>query len=173
MDDGNSIRPGTALGSCHGGAGNSGKGRLFATARDGGAAGPWGLVSLCLALCLTLGLAACGTNIKGLLAKEADGAWENESLTEKAVLVAPEALVEVRDAEDAKFAQCRQIDEAVQERLDRGHIGFWEQLLSDLKLLGALLVPVPFVERCADAHEDYDEAILRLRESLAADGGAD
>lgn len=155
------------------GRGITGRDRRKTMVRADGAAGLRVASALLLSLCLIAGLAGCGTNIKWLLAKEADGAWENDTLTQKVERLAPEALGEVRAAEDAKFERCRRIDEAVQERLDQVRIGFWEQFLADLKLLGALLLPVPFVERCADAHEDYDEAILKLRKTIAANGWVD
>ena len=146
------------------------------TARPEGRPGGWAF-RLCLLAALTLSLGACGTDIKWLLAKEAQGAWANEDLIREAESRHAEdpvagALSQVRAAEDDKFLQCEPIDGAVRARLDRVHLPFFEQFWGDLQLLVSLLVPVPFVERCAEAHESYETAVVRLRHELVV-GGTD
>ncbi len=123
-----------------------------------------------LSVCLALALSACGTNVKWLIARESQDGWHNGRLIQLAEVREPAALAEVLAAEDGKIERCHTINTAARERLGRLHLPFWEQLLADFKLLVALLIPLPAVERCADAHETYDEAVVRLREELAIDG---
>lgn len=116
-------------------------------------------------VCVLL-LAGCGTSIKGMLSKQGQTFWESEQLVEHPDAQGSEQLAAFLDAEDAKVEQCRRIDGAVSERMQKDTLPFWEQLWSDLTQLVALVVPIPVVERCAAAHDDYHRALERLRESL-------
>lgn len=139
-------------------------------------AGPWGWAGrLVLLAGLAVSLAACGTDIKWLLAKEARGAWTNQDLILEAEERRAEgavagALSRVLTAEDTKFLHCETIDGAVRARLEQPHLTFFERLYGDLQLLVSLLIPVPSVERCAAAHESYEAAVIRLRHQLVVEG---
>ncbi len=117
------------------------------------------------ALACALLLAGCGTSIKGLLSKQGQTFWEAEQLVENADAQGSEQVAAVLEAEEVKVEQCERIDGAVTERMQRDTLPFSEQLWSDLTLLVSLMVPIPVVERCAAAHDDYYRALERLRES--------
>ncbi len=81
----------------------------------------------------------------------------------------------VYDAEARKEEACRPLYAQVQRRIDRayeaGSFSLGARFWSDLSLLGALLVPMTSVERCAAAQRAYREAYGRLQQHLTVHGG--
>ena len=70
-------------------------------------------------------------------------------------------------AEMAKLDACRPIDEAVADAVEAGAmISFDKQFVSDASRLVAFIIPLPSVERCAKAHEDYRREYSALRTRL-------
>jgi hypothetical protein len=119
------------------------------------------LRALCC-LSLSLGLAACGTDVKWLLKRDGVLVAEADRVAAAAEFIDPELTTELYDAEDAKQAACRMIYESVAQLMARPPT-FGEQLVSDLGMFLAYLVPLGEVERCASAQADYEAALDRLR----------
>ena len=125
-----------------------------------------------LAVLLVLGLTGCGTNIPKLLQDDSKLAWEGE----EAILLAEDQNLSVTnayyDAETEKYHSCRPIYRAADERIERESGGnqtsLLDQFLGDLMLLGALLVPVPEIEDCAQAVERYQRAYVALTDQTGS-----
>jgi hypothetical protein len=79
-----------------------------------------------------------------------------------AEVIDPEITTDLYDAEDAKQQACQMIYQSVAQLMARPPT-FGEQLVSDLGMFLAYLVPLSDVERCASAQADYETALDRLR----------
>ncbi len=118
-----------------------------------------------------LSLAGCGTDVRELLRDDNQLAWEVEEAVATAEDVGPGLDRDLQSADVTKMEACKEIYEATNARMEREMSGdgltFPEQFFADLRLLFIRLVPVPSVERCADAQDDYIAAYENLRERLA------
>ncbi len=118
-----------------------------------------------LALCCLV-LAGCGTSIKGLLEEESRLLWQSEP-----VIAAAEAEGEGReeriyDAEAARHRACEKIIEAVRKQRDEGPGSFAQRFKSDFGQFASALVPIPSVERCAEAQDRYARELADLCRDL-------
>ena len=121
--------------------------------------------ALLLALCILL--AGCGNNVTTLLQEESQLAWDAHQAAMAASDLEPGLEDAFYDAEMAKFEACRPIDEAVADAVEAGSmISFAKQFVSDASRLVAFIIPLPSVERCAKAHEDYRREYSALRTRL-------
>lgn len=78
--------------------------------------------------------------------KEGENAWRAEPVIQDAEAQDPALLEELIAAEELKREHCQVINSAVHKRVAR--------------------LTIPMVERCAAAHQSYDEAPRRLQERL-------
>jgi len=113
-----------------------------------------------------LGLSGCGTDIRHLLEQDAEVTWRAHRMQLLIGNGEPEITRALDQAEDGKLAACRDINKRAWEATEDPRQSFFEQLLTDLSLLFAFLVPVGSVERCADAQRDYRQAFEESLESL-------
>lgn len=124
-----------------------------------------------LGLLITLAsLAACGTDVRYLVREESRTFWINERIIG---LAEAEGLAEVETvyaAEAAKERACAVVTEATEARLFATGGGFWAGLWSDLREFAVSVFPVPAVERCAEAHARYRQAVAALCRTLRARG---
>ena len=122
-------------------------------------------------LIVCLSLTGCGTDVRGLLRDDNQLAWEVEEAVASAEDAGSGLDRDMQRAEVAKMDACKEIYEATDARMERemggDGLSFTEQFWADLRLLVIRLVPVPSVERCAEAQDDYVAAYENLRERLA------
>jgi hypothetical protein len=105
---------------------------------------------------------ACGTSLRGLLEEDSRLGWEAETVISSAEELAPGLQDELYAAEAARHAACKPVTEAVQQRIAEGEGAFMSRLRSDFAELVALLVPIPVVERCAEAQTAYRLEVASL-----------
>ena len=122
------------------------------------------------ALCCLV-LAGCGTSIKGLLEEESRLLWQSEPVIAAAEAEGRGREEGIYDAEAARHRACEKIIEAVRKQRDEGPGSFAERFKSDFGQWAAALVPVPSVERCAEAQDIYARDLADLCRSLK-EGGA-
>jgi hypothetical protein len=125
------------------------------------------LLLRCLAAALCLALAGCGTSIKGLLEEESALVWQSEPVVAAAEAEGRGREETLYDAEAARHQACEKIIEAVRQKRDEGGGSLGQRFWSDFRQLSALLVPIPSVERCAEAQDLYKDELARLCRSLA------
>ncbi|MGH6933569.1 MAG: hypothetical protein ACREEE_14175 [Dongiaceae bacterium] len=117
-------------------------------------------------------LAGCGTNVPWLLERDSAFLPRASVIVSDAELAGPELSDPVYAAEDSKIAACRFMNEAVVDRMMRDP-SFGEQFVSDVGVVVALLVPIPKVERCAEAFDSYVAAVDALEQRLGAVGSVE
>lgn len=118
-------------------------------------------------LALTLLLAGCGTDVRSLLGKESKLAWDAHQLALAAADLEPGLENPLYDAGEAKQEACQPIDRSVIRAIERsGGLSFGEQFVSDLSRLVVFVFPIGFVERCAEAHDDFEQEFVTLNDRL-------
>lgn len=122
---------------------------------------------------LCLALAACGTDVHWLLKRDSALVAEADRIATAAEAVDPNLTTDMYDAEDAKRAACQTIYQSISEGMTRPPT-FGEQLVADLGLFVAYLVPIEEIERCAEAEDAYEAAVKALANRIgpASSGGA-
>lgn len=116
---------------------------------------------------LMLLLAGCGTDVKRLIGEETRMAWDAHQIAMDAADLEPGLEESIYAAELTKLEACEDINENVAESIRKGGIfSFGEQFMTDLSLLTAYLFPLTSVERCADAHEIYEQEFVTLQQKL-------
>ena len=122
-------------------------------------------MALLLALCILL--AGCGNNVMTLLQEESEIVWDAHQVAMAAGDLEPGLEDAFYDAEMAKFEACRPIDEAAADAVEAGGVtSFTKHFVSDASRLVAFVIPLPSVERCAKAHDDYRREYSALRTRL-------
>jgi hypothetical protein len=122
---------------------------------------------------LSLGLAACGRDVQGLLKRESRRAWDADQLVVMAEDLDAGLEQPVYAAESAKQKACADFDKASRERMEYfGEMPFWQALWSDFSRFVLLFLPWQSVEDCARAHARYNEEINLLGRRLK-DSGVD
>jgi hypothetical protein len=125
------------------------------------------LLPKCLAAALLFVLTGCGTSIKGLLEEESALVWQSEPVVAAAEAEGRGREEALYDTETARHQACEKITEAVRQKRDEGGGSFGQRFWSDFRQLSALLVPIPSVERCAEAQDLYKDELAALCHSLA------
>jgi hypothetical protein len=116
-------------------------------------------------LAATILLSGCGTNVLYILSEESRVLAKADPLVQSAEELANGLENPVYAAEEFKDRACDFLHEAVLDRLQRNP-GFGEQFVSDLTSAVVLLVPIPQVERCAEALEAYSGTVDALSREI-------
>ena len=94
-------------------------------------------------------------------------AWDAHQIAMDAAELEPGLEESIYAAELSKLEACESINDSIAESIRKGgETSFGEQFLTDLSLLTALLFPVTSVERCAEAHRNYNQEFAALQQEL-------
>ena len=80
---------------------------------------------------------------------------------------APELTTQMYDAEDAKRAACEAIYAPIAAYMTTPP-SFSEEFASDVGAFIAYIIPIPSVERCAEAQAQYRQAVEALEQRVGA-----
>ncbi len=110
-------------------------------------------------------LAGCGTDVKDMLQEESATFWEDQMVLEQADARGLEH--DLYRIEARKHEACSFLTEAMSQRVRAGgDSGFIESAWQDVRQLMVEVFPVARVERCAEAHDEYDAEIALLEQRL-------
>lgn len=116
-------------------------------------------------------LTACGTDILDLVREDSRLTWDAHLLSLAAADLDHGIEDALYDAELEKIEVCAPLNTRVQEEILRRHrASFGKRFVSDLKRLFILIVPVGWIERCAQAHKAFERQFLDLRQRLEGRG---
>ena len=121
-----------------------------------------------LALCLLL--TGCGTDVMALLDEDGRVFWQADPIIAAAEDLDRGLEAPIIDAESAKQVACEPVYAKTKQQIYEGDWSYWEKFWSNLALLVVEVFPVQLVERCAQAHEDYNRELGALRQRLEAEG---
>jgi hypothetical protein len=136
---------------------------------------PWVRLRVAAALLVFLASAACGTDVEWLLERDGRLVSRADKVAARAEAIDPDLTTPMYDAEDAKRLACESIYASIAEQITRPP-SFGEELAADTGAFVAYLLPIPAVERCADAQAKYQAAVEALESradslhSRSADG---
>ncbi|MGE0120725.1 MAG: hypothetical protein AB7S71_19120 [Dongiaceae bacterium] len=116
-----------------------------------------------MALCLPL--LACGTDVELLLARDSLLVARADRVADAGETAAPDLTTEMYDAEDAKRAACETIYAPIAAYMTAPP-SFGEELAADVGAFVAYIVPIPSVERCAEAQAQYRKAVEALEQRV-------
>ncbi len=123
-----------------------------------------------LAVAAALALAACGTDVKQMMQRDSETFWQDQHIVRLGEAEGLAQVQQVYAAEAAKEDACTPITEAAGERMAAGHASYWGDVWAGMRESLVALVPVPSVERCAEAHRRYASEIRGLCRRLGERG---
>ena len=125
---------------------------------------------------LCLALAGCGTNLQALMDEQNRLDWQVAEVLADDSGRPPGLDQRLLEAETAKIDACEPLYSSVMQRVDRSYeadgLSFGERFFADLQVLGALLVPIPSIENCAAAQEEFAQSYQSFEQQRNALGQA-